>query len=538
MKRIFSLLFSARLQTHPAAWGIILLVVLAYFIPYAFPGNTYVTLQAYNAFALLPPVIGALLREYRGALIACALILFGLIVLNIRTQGFTWSSSLLTTLFIGNGIGLFLGLSASQFSRMSRQLLQAHSNLELAHSAIQTQALTDIVTGLPNHRAISQSLEQELERARRFGRPLSLIFFDGDRFKRVNDTYGHVVGDVVLRQLGERTSGVLRAGDTVGRFGGEEFVVLLPETSSAEACLIAERIRSAVTTLPLATSEVEGGIHTTISLGLAAYPTDAHSVNALLEKGDQAMYCAKKLGRNQVRTVAEAEQMGRNSAFTAFLQQDAELRDEVGDAGDLLLREQRIHQLGPIYSLMRLVELRDTGMNAHSHAVSDLASMIAQEMDLDQEQVLTAATAALLHDVGKVAIPDSLLKKEGHLSPTEHTLIQQHPDFGAQIVESSPFLMDLAPAIRHHHEHWDGQGYPYHLRGDEIPLMARIIAVAEAYDAIITNRLYQAARPPAEALAELQRCAGTQFDTAVVHAAITVLVRQTAPEEIHLVQAS
>jgi diguanylate cyclase (GGDEF)-like protein len=185
-------------------------------------------------------------------------------------------------------------------------LSEAHANLEQAYTTIQKQALTDGLTGLPNHQALIAQLYQELDSAQRSHRPFSLLFLDGDHFKRVNDRHGHVAGDAVLRQVGEYARSVLRTGDTVGRFGGEEFVVLLPEADAREASVIAERIRAAVAARPLASSEVEGGIVATVSIGLATYPGDGTSEKELLSKADEAMYVAKRLGRNQVRTAEEA----------------------------------------------------------------------------------------------------------------------------------------------------------------------------------------------------------------------------------------
>ena len=171
---------------------------------------------------------------------------------------------------------------------------------------LREQALTDPLTELPNHRAVMLMLEHEYERAHRLQRPLSILFVDGDHFKHVNDTYGHVIGDVVLAELGQRLREALRAGDEVGRFGGEEFVVLLPETDCEEAVQIAERLRNAVAAMPLACAQVEGGIPTTISLGIATYPNHAEAITALLDQADQAMYHAKQAGRNQAYTANEA----------------------------------------------------------------------------------------------------------------------------------------------------------------------------------------------------------------------------------------
>ncbi len=202
-----------------------------------------------------------------------------------------------------------------ELKHLHEALVEEQEALKEANARLEALATTDMLTGLANHRALQFLLEQESERARRFGRPLSLLFFDGDRFKQVNDTYGHAIGDVVLRELGERARSVLRAGDTVGRFGGEEFLVLLPETDEHAAYIVAERLRGAVAATPLAAREVQGGIALTVSIGLASYPTDGASGGAVREQADQAMYWAKRLGRNQVRTAAEAERANRDAAL-------------------------------------------------------------------------------------------------------------------------------------------------------------------------------------------------------------------------------
>lgn len=409
-------------------------------------------------------------------------------------------------------------------------LQQEQEALKEANTRLEGLASIDPLTGLPNHRALLDQLDNEAERARRYGHPLSVIFFDGDRFKRVNDTYGHAVGDTVLRELGQRVHGFLRGGDTLGRYGGEEFLVVLPETDLEQAKVVAERMRTAVAAFPLATAQVEGGITTTISLGVANYPVDGMIGSDLCEKADQAMYWAKRLGRNQVRTVAEAERASGEATLGDTIYS---LEREEERSMDGLVPKKAMHadQLSAVYSLMWLLELRNHGVFTHSYEVSDLATAIGREMGLDEPAVNAVATAALLHDIGKIAIPDALLQKEGPLTEQEWALIKQHPELGAQILEVSSTLRDLMPAIRHHHERWDGTGYPDRLSGEQIPLAARIIGVAEAYQAMTTDRPYQASRTSAAAFAELQRCTGSQYDPQVVEIFNLVLAKQEQKEE-------
>lgn len=400
-------------------------------------------------------------------------------------------------------------------------------NCVLYARALQMESLaaTDPLTQLPNHRSLIERLESEIARASRTGHPLSLLFFDGDHFKRVNDTYGHAVGDAVLRELAARARSVLRAGDLLGRYGGEEFAAILPETGAAEVLVIAERVRSAVAGSPLVVGLVEGGHPTTISVGISTFPADGATGHELLEAADQAMYWSKRLGRNQVRTPAEARRAMHNAALAATIS-ELERRDD--PALDGLSPEQllRADQASLVFALMRLLDLRDPDIVTHSYQVSDLSAAIAREMRLSEQAVVDVASAALLHDIGKIGVPDALLRKAGPLSPTEWEIIRHHPEQGASLLEDSPALSHLARAVRCHHERLDGSGYPNQLLGDAIPLDARIIAVSEAYHAMISDRPYQTARSEAEAKAELERCCDTLFDAAVVSALQTILERQ------------
>ncbi|MEO6890004.1 MAG: GGDEF domain-containing protein [Ktedonobacteraceae bacterium] len=217
------------------------------------------------------------------------------------------------------------------------ELEHANAELERAHATIQQQALTDGLTGLPNHRAIMDQLHKDMEHARRYERPFSLLFFDADFFKKVNDTHGHATGDAVLRQIGTCAASVLRSGDTLGRFGGEEFVILLPEADASEACLIAERIRTTIAAHPVAPSTVEGGLPVTVSIGLASYLSDGTSEQELLARADEAMYLAKCLGRNQVRTSREAREMSTDADLMAHLHQQV-LRESAEREKGILAR--------------------------------------------------------------------------------------------------------------------------------------------------------------------------------------------------------
>ncbi|MBA2284591.1 MAG: GGDEF domain-containing protein [Ktedonobacteraceae bacterium] len=288
------------LRTSRAAWGIILTIVVIYLLPYLIPGLGLINIPPYSALSFIPILGGAFLRGYKGSLLTWTLIASGIFCFTMRTYGVYWPALYVATFIVGNMITLLLGLTVSYFFSINRRMASAMTQLAEVHAVVAQQALTDAMTELPNRRAIYQDLQQEIERSGRSGHPLSLLFFDADHFKHVNDTYGHAVGDAVLHQIGVRASTVLRPLDILGRFGGEEFVVILPDTTAEQAQPIAERIRTTIASHPLVAAGVEGGIPTTISMGVATFPADGMNGDDLLEQADQAMYEAKRSGRNRV----------------------------------------------------------------------------------------------------------------------------------------------------------------------------------------------------------------------------------------------
>jgi diguanylate cyclase (GGDEF)-like protein/putative nucleotidyltransferase with HDIG domain len=411
------------------------------------------------------------------------------------------------------------------------ELEQAHQEISQAYAIIQRQALTDGLTDLPNHRAVIEQLDKEMERARRHTHPFSILFFDVDRFKHINDTYGHAAGDTVLRQVGERAGSVLRKEDTLGRFGGEEFVVLLVESDLADAEATAERVRVAVAASPVVIAEALESISITVSVGVATYPIDGDEGETLLTAADEAMYIAKRMGRNQVRTVEEARRMHEDAELMALLEKEVQ-QDAMQREGVTLEHLRETYTLKIVSSLTSVLERRDEQMRGHAHRVSNLATAIAQQMRLNGKQVFQITMAALLHDVGKVAMPDALLQKTGRLSSSEQALIEEHTALGAQILEANPFSSDLAPVVRYHHEQWDGSGYPEHLVGEHIPLAARIIAVAEAYDGLQRESPYEQYGSAEEALMRTQEQAGRQLDPGIVQSLSQVIAERRTLERV------
>jgi diguanylate cyclase (GGDEF)-like protein/putative nucleotidyltransferase with HDIG domain len=354
-------------------------------------------------------------------------------------------------------------------------------------------ATHDELTGLLNRRGYRRRLDEELARARRYGTPLSIVLGDLDAFKALNDRFGHRRGDDALRAFAEICREHLRGIDFVSRVGGEEFAIVLPSTGEHGGILAAERVRRAVR----AELRAPDGTPVTASFGVATFPEHGTAAEVLLDHADQAMYAAKALGRD--RTVGYARDLPRREDIAAG-------------------RE----QAQAVLVLAETLDLRDTGTRAHSETVASLCRQVAEAYGLGAERVERIRLAGLLHDVGKIGVPDDVLRKPGALTPSEWAEMREHPELGARIVGSAG-LEDIAQWVLAHHERPDGRGYPYGLHGDQIPLEARILAVADAFEAMTADRPYRPAQDPGYALGELEAGAGTQFDAGVVATFVSVL---------------
>ncbi|HEV2474808.1 MAG TPA: diguanylate cyclase [Chthonomonadales bacterium] len=390
---------------------------------------------------------------------------------------------------------------------LERQVEARTADLVAANSKLEALATTDPLTGLANHRSMVSLLDQELERSRRYGRTCCLLFLDLDHFKALNDRYHHAAGDAALCEFAKVIKRSLRGIDTVGRWGGEEFLAVLPEIDEAHALESAERVRTAVAAHLF---EAGGGLHLTCSVGVAMYPNDSADRSGLVEGADRAMYAAKSMGRNQVRAFSDP-------AVSLSAEGAGSSREEAA-------------MVGIVNALVDLVEARDFQTGKHSEDVADLAEQVAIELGMDRAAARNVGVVGKLHDVGKVAMPDALLQKAGSLSELEWELMKRHPIIGADVVCQIPSLRMLGPAIRGHHERWDGKGYPDGLAQEEIPIAARIVCAVDAFSAMTNDRPYQVARDWRFALRELQRCAGSQFDERVVQALETILERREGEE--------
>lgn len=386
-----------------------------------------------------------------------------------------------------------------------RRLSQAIHELQTTHDQLSSQATRDSLTGLPNHRSMVARLDHELKRVERTGRVCSALFLDIDHFKACNDGYGHAAGDLVLKAFAEVAGRVLRATDTLGRWGGEEFVALLPETGTEDAYQVAERIRSEVATYIF---PIGGGMHLTCSIGLATLSENIQSRDALVSAADNAMYAAKRLGRNQVRTADDP-------ALVALSQETI----VKGSREDIALQ-------GMVEALAGLVEARLHGMGLRIKEGVALIGEMAQVCGLDAAAVRMLQLAWRLRDIGMVAVSDGVLQGTNRPNDEEWRVIKRHPVIGAEVVGSVPSLVWLAPIIRAHHERWNGKGYPDQLSGEDIPLNARLLSVVDAYLAMTTDRPHQRARTQEEAVQEITKQAGQQFDPEMVRLFLHLLEKQ------------
>lgn len=390
-------------------------------------------------------------------------------------------------------------------------------------------ATTDVVTGLLNHRAFIGRLEEEITRGQTETISFLLFFLDLDHFKTINDTWGHPVGDAVLYEVGQRLQEALHPGDIVGRYGGEEFMLIVANATIADAYEEGERLRRIIQTVSCdcqGTGETMTDIHITASIGVAAYGIHGTQSGELIEKADQAMYQAKLLGRDCVCVAGAQIPLVRSCALTTPASAHSSWEFIEGLANEP--RNTTQVSVQALRALGEVIRARDTTTSTHSLRLIWLAEETGRLLGASPEDRFLMRLGGLCHDIGKIGIPDAILNKAGSLNKEEWAVMQKHPVIGAHIMEHvGGFFRLLAPVVQAHHERWDGHGYPQGLKEEEIPLASRVLGVADAYDAMISRRPYKDPMSVSAASAELLRNSGTQFDPTVVWAFLAVL---KAPE--------
>jgi diguanylate cyclase (GGDEF)-like protein/putative nucleotidyltransferase with HDIG domain len=366
---------------------------------------------------------------------------------------------------------------------------------------------------MTDHRGFQDRLSHECERAYRFGDTFALLLVDLDDFQMVNNRYGHKTGDRLLMELASRLRSMVREIDLCARFGGDQFALILPHTLERGAAQTGERLRQSIAAWSFLNPQ-GAEVRLTASVGLALYPLDAGTPPELVEAAKRCVVFAKSLGGNQLQVFSELPLEGRPES--ALSDQD---RSTI------------------VRSLAAAVDIRDRYTHSHSHLVSELSAATARALGLEGPEVGRVRIGGLLHDVGKIGIPDAILTKQGPLTAEEWSIIREHPVLGKRIVEQSPELADVVPMVLHHQERWDGSGYPSGLGGEAIPLEARIIAAADAYHAIRSDRPYRLGRTHREAVGELLRCAASQFDPRVLSALLECLERDPGLQSMPVPEA-
>jgi len=405
----------------------------------------------------------------------------------------------------------------------------------LTFQKAQEQAITDGLTGVKTHRFLMEALSAEWKRSTRANRPFALVLMDLDRFKFVNDFYGHLEGDVILRRVGHILEQNCRRSDVVARYGGDEFVILMPETSLEQAGQLANKLRAWVASDPLLRDK-----NVTASFGIAGFPIHGSTPQELLQVADSSMYLSKHQGGNSVSSAEQGDpndgKRWKKDVLEAYLgvtlkrlfSTGPQAFEEIYRRLELFTRS--LVDQGPgasekelppavvetVTSLALAIDAKDQYTQGHSQKVSAYAVMLAQALNLEQAEVEEIRLAGLLHDIGKVGIPEGILNKSGPLDATEWETMKTHTELGAKILEPLETMSRIRLMVRHHHEYYDGSGYPERLQGEAIPYGSRVIAIADSYDTITSERSYKKGRSPEEAFSELERCAATQFDPAIV----------------------
>lgn len=395
-------------------------------------------------------------------------------------------------------------MAQSQAKEAHEQQMEMALRLYDLYEEAQNQAITDGLTGLATHAFFQQRLAQEMSESFRYHHPLSFIIFDLDHFKPINDTYGHQAGDIVLKESAAMLKARVRTSDLVARYGGEEFAIILPQTTEDDAFALAERLRIELEQMEIPIN-ASRKLKVTASIGVASRGENDATPKELIKRADMALYAAKNGGRNRV------------------VRAQGPAAEAVNAIGAPRKGSQEMF-LALARALSAAIEARSPKLHGHSEAVGELALRMGKALGLHPDKQEALMIAGMLHDVGMLAVPEAVILKPSALNDEEWAQMKAHPQAGVAILSRFSSFAGLREAVLYHHERWDGKGYPEGLKGEGIPMGARILSVCDAYDAMKRgDYAYGMGVPDKEAAAEIRRCSGTQFDPQLVEIFLGVL---------------
>ncbi|GAB6169476.1 diguanylate cyclase [Clostridium carnis] len=365
---------------------------------------------------------------------------------------------------------------------------------------LESLANEDGLTEVYNHRYFHDALKEKIMISDKTGKPVSMIFIDIDYFKHYNDLYGHQKGDEVLKVIGKLLKDNFKKSDVVARYGGEEFSVILPNTEEKEAVEIADYIRLKIENTKFYGEENQPNGKITVSMGISVYPSKSKSDVELIKSADDALYRAKFFNKNRVET------------YTSILD---EMKKDI--------EEKDIELVTSIKTLISVINAKDRYTYAHCERLVFFSRLLADKLNLKEEDKNILVYGAYMHDIGKINTDKEILIKKMPLTKEEWEILKQHPQDGVDIISPVKSLENIAPLILHHHEKYDGTGYPSGLKGEEIPYLARVLTVVDSFDAMTSNRPYNKRKTYDEGIKELIRCSGTQFDSKIVKVFIELI---------------